>query len=63
MTTATFTPDRTIPRSRRLGLALRAIRAYGSAAVGVVVLGDHGPYGERTGVRDPRPRFVGRPQD
>ncbi|MFG2642491.1 hypothetical protein ACGFYP_16170 [Streptomyces sp. NPDC048370] len=60
MTTATFTPDRTIPRptSRRLGLALRAIRAYGTAAVDVVVLGR---YAEEAGVRNPRPEYVGGP--
>ncbi|MCT4356843.1 hypothetical protein M5362_27355 [Streptomyces sp. Je 1-79] len=58
MTTATFTPDRTIPRSRRLALALRAIRAYGTAAVDVVVLGR---YAEEAGVRNPRPRYVGGP--
>ncbi|MFJ3585937.1 hypothetical protein ACIPPS_27435 [Streptomyces sp. NPDC090127] len=58
MTTATFTPARTIPRSHRLGLALRAIRAYGSAAAEVVVLGR---YAEEAGVRDPRPRHQGHP--
>ncbi|MEU9995808.1 hypothetical protein [Streptomyces sp. NPDC050848] len=58
MATATFTPDRTIPRSHRLGLALRAIRAYGGAAVSVVLLGDHGP--REAGVRDPRPAYAER---
>ncbi|MFG2771938.1 hypothetical protein [Streptomyces sp. NPDC048350] len=58
MTTATFTPDRAIPRSHRLALALRAIRAYGSAAVDVVVLGR---YAEEAGVRNPRPEYIGGP--
>ncbi|MFD7321994.1 hypothetical protein ACFV9D_13080 [Streptomyces sp. NPDC059875] len=58
MTTATFTPDRTIPRSHRLALALRAIRAYGGAAVSVVLLGE---YAEEAGVKNPRPEYVGGP--
>lgn len=61
MATATFTPDRTIPHPRShhpVGLALRAIRAYGAAAVGVVVLGE---YPEEAGVRNPRPRYRGHP--
>ncbi|MFI8963900.1 hypothetical protein ACIGO8_17500 [Streptomyces sp. NPDC053493] len=55
-TTLTPAPAATLPRSRRLGLALRAIRAFGSAAVGVTLLGDHGP--AEAGVRDPRPRHL-----
>ncbi|HEY9369013.1 hypothetical protein [Streptomyces sp.] len=59
MTAATFTPATgTIPRSRRLGLALRAIRAYGGAAVGVALLGEYGP--PEAGVRDPRPAYAAR---
>ncbi|WP_137994173.1 hypothetical protein [Streptomyces vilmorinianum] len=58
MTTATFTPDRTIPRSRRLATALRGIRAFTGAAVEVVVLGR---YAEEAGVRNPRPEYVGGP--
>ncbi|MGW2200599.1 hypothetical protein [Streptomyces sp. NPDC001774] len=58
MTSATFTPDRSIPRPHRLGLALRAIGAYGAAAVSVLLLGE---YAEEAGVRNPRPRYVGGP--
>ncbi|MFF4168784.1 hypothetical protein [Streptomyces sp. NPDC001744] len=43
-------------RTRRPGLALRALRAFGGAAAGVVLLGDYGP--PEAGVRDPRPRYV-----
>ncbi|MGW6564367.1 hypothetical protein [Streptomyces sp. NPDC054975] len=56
MTTATLNPG--LPRSHRLGLALRAIRAYGGAAVSVVLLGEHGP--REAGVRDPRPVYAAR---
>lgn len=66
MTSATFTPDRTLPRSRtgsqdsrRLTTALRAIGAFTTAAVGVVLLGDYG--GEEAGVRNPRPEYRGGP--
>ncbi|MEU9865937.1 hypothetical protein AB0D99_34240 [Streptomyces sp. NPDC047971] len=55
MTTATLTP--TVSHSRRLALAARAIRAFGGAAVNVVLLG---VYEEEAGVRDPRPRYAGR---
>ncbi|WMX45750.1 hypothetical protein [Streptomyces roseicoloratus] len=62
MTSTTLTPATTAPH--RLGhalrhgpgLALRAIRAFGSAAVGVALLGSYGD--ERAGVRDPRPEYV-----
>ncbi|MFF9849568.1 hypothetical protein [Streptomyces litmocidini] len=58
MTATTFTPGTTVPRPRLttgLGLAttLRAIRAFGGAAAGVVLLGDYGP--PEAGVRNPRP--------
>ncbi|MET9624840.1 MULTISPECIES: hypothetical protein [unclassified Streptomyces] len=58
MTTATFTPARSLPgsRTRPLTTALRAIRAYGGAAVGVVLLGDHP---REAGVRNPRPVYRG----
>ncbi|WP_418957735.1 hypothetical protein [Streptomyces tritici] len=56
MTTTTLTPG--IPHSRRLALALRAIRAYGGAAVSVVLLG---AYDERAGVKNPRPEYLSEP--
>ncbi|MFF1507999.1 hypothetical protein [Streptomyces sp. NPDC058326] len=58
MTATTFTSATTIPRPRvrHLGTALRAIRAFGGAAAGVVLLGDYGPPG--AGVRNPRPEYA-----
>ncbi|MFH8259559.1 hypothetical protein [Streptomyces roseolus] len=56
MSATTFTLVTTVPRPRPGRLAattLRAVRAFGSAAVGVALLGDLGPEG--AGVRDPRP--------
>ncbi|MFJ8664341.1 hypothetical protein [Streptomyces sp. NPDC093600] len=60
MTAATFTPAHTTarPHVRPLSTALRAIRAFGGAAVGVVVLG---AYPEEAGVRNPRPEYRGGP--
>ncbi|MBT2445039.1 hypothetical protein J7E93_34110 [Streptomyces sp. ISL-36] len=68
MTTASFTPARTLPRpgarstagsaARPVTTALRAIRAFGGAAVGVVLLGR---YAQEAGVKDPRPAHVGEP--
>ncbi|MFD0373112.1 hypothetical protein [Streptomyces sp. NPDC059071] len=58
MTATTLTPATTVPH--RLGLALRAIRAFGSAAVGVVLLGSYGD--EQAGVRAPRPEYSGAPE-
>ncbi|MFJ3780288.1 hypothetical protein [Streptomyces sp. NPDC090093] len=56
MSATTFTLVTTAPRLHRVGLALRAIRAFGGAAAGVVLLGDYGP--SEAGVRDPRPRHA-----
>ncbi|MFB7826949.1 hypothetical protein [Streptomyces hydrogenans] len=59
MTATTFTLVTTVPRPRPRRLAataVRAVRAFGGAAVGVVLLGDLGPAG--AGVRDPRPVHV-----
>ncbi|MEV6326157.1 hypothetical protein [Streptomyces sp. NPDC051909] len=54
MTTTTLTPVTGIPHRLAFGLrAIRAIRAVGAAAVGVVLLGSYGD--EEAGVRDPRP--------
>ena len=55
MTATTFTlvTSVTRPRVRPLDTALRAIRAFGGAAAGVVLLGDYGP--PEAGVRNPRP--------
>lgn len=55
MTATTFTHVTTIPRPRvrPLGTALRAIRAFGGAAVGVVLLGDYGP--PEAGCQEPSP--------
>ncbi|WP_329117708.1 hypothetical protein [Streptomyces sp. NBC_01353] len=57
MTTVTLTPG--VPHSRRLTLtlAVRAVRAFGGAAVNVVLLG---VYEEEAGVRNPRPQYAGR---
>ncbi|MFG3347152.1 hypothetical protein ACGF1Z_19030 [Streptomyces sp. NPDC048018] len=57
MTTTTLTPASTLPH--RLAFGLRAIRAFGAAAVGAVLLGSYGDHDERAGVRDPRPRHLG----
>ncbi|MFF8598906.1 hypothetical protein ACF065_08345 [Streptomyces sp. NPDC015232] len=56
--TTTLAPASTVPH--RLGFVLRAIRAFGSAAVGVVVLGSYEERDPRAGVRDPRPAHLGR---
>ncbi|GGT37046.1 hypothetical protein [Streptomyces purpureus] len=58
MTAATFTPAAApaVPRPHRLGPALRALRAFGGAAVAVALLG---AYDERSGVRGPRPEYGG----
>ncbi|MFB7370570.1 hypothetical protein ACFC0D_12110 [Streptomyces sp. NPDC056222] len=55
MTTVTLNPG--VPHSRRLTFAVRAIRAFGGAAVNVVLLG---VYEEEAGVRNPRPQYAGR---
>ncbi|KAA6218927.1 hypothetical protein [Streptomyces filamentosus] len=57
MSATTFTLVTSIPRPRRFAAtALRAVRAFGGAAVGVVLLGDPGP--EEAGVRNPRPVYA-----
>ncbi|MDX2560178.1 hypothetical protein PV371_11030 [Streptomyces sp. TX20-6-3] len=58
MTATTFTLVTTVarPRVRPLDTALRAIRAFGGAAAGVVLLGDYGP--PEAGVRNPRPAYA-----
>ncbi|MET8506555.1 hypothetical protein ABZV60_18155 [Streptomyces sp. NPDC004787] len=59
-TTLAPAPSSAVPH--RLGFALRAIRAFGSAAVGVVLLGSYqegGEHGRRAGVRAPRPAHLG----
>ncbi|MCD2465281.1 MULTISPECIES: hypothetical protein [unclassified Streptomyces] len=58
MTATTFTLVTTVtrPRVRPLSTALRAIRAFGGAAAGVVLLGDYGP--PEAGVRNPRPEYA-----
>ncbi|MFH8578742.1 hypothetical protein OHB11_17005 [Streptomyces zaomyceticus] len=58
MTATTFTLVTTVtrPRVRPLNTALRAIRAFGGAAAGVVLLGDYGP--PEAGVRHPRPEYA-----
>ncbi|MFD5327983.1 hypothetical protein [Streptomyces sp. NPDC127092] len=62
MTATTLTPATTVPHrlGLGLGLALRAIRAFGSAAVGVVLLGSYGD--EQAGVRAPRPEYSRAPE-
>ncbi|MEU5215310.1 hypothetical protein AB0G79_03805 [Streptomyces sp. NPDC020807] len=64
MAATTFTPvseavTTATPRPHaraRTAKALRAIRAFGGAAVSVALLGDYGP--PEAGVRDPRPARV-----
>ncbi|MET9721810.1 hypothetical protein [Streptomyces zaomyceticus] len=58
MTATTFTLVTTMtrPRVRPLNTALRAIRAFGGAAAGVVLLGDYGP--PEAGIRHPRPEYA-----
>ncbi|MFD8642153.1 hypothetical protein ACFV14_17825 [Streptomyces zaomyceticus] len=58
MTATTFTIVTTVtrPRVRPLNTALRAIRAFGGAAAGVVLLGDYGP--PEAGIRHPRPEYA-----
>ncbi|GGY24516.1 hypothetical protein [Streptomyces omiyaensis] len=58
MSATTFTLVTTVPRPRPARL-VAALRAFGSAAVGVVLLGDHGP--EEAGVRNPRPVYAPAP--
>ncbi|MFE3071950.1 hypothetical protein [Streptomyces sp. NPDC059247] len=58
MTATTFTLVTTVPRLRRTASALRAIRAFGGAVAGVVLLGDCGPPG--AAVRNPHPTHTGR---
>ncbi|MFE5879997.1 hypothetical protein [Streptomyces hydrogenans] len=62
MTATTFTLVTTVPRPRPRRLAataVRAVRAFGGAAVGVVLLGDLGDLGPAgAGVRDPRPEHA-----
>ncbi|MFE5793743.1 hypothetical protein ACFQ8C_14375 [Streptomyces sp. NPDC056503] len=59
MSATTFTLVTTVPRPRPRRL-VAAVRAFGSAAVGVVLLGDlgddRGPGG--AGVRNPRPVYA-----
>ena len=52
------TAPTTLPH--RLAFGLRAIRAFGAAAVGVVLLGSYEDHDERAGVRDPRPTRLNR---
>ena len=58
MTATTFTLVTTVPRprTRPLATAFRAMRAFGGAAAGVVLLGDYGP--PEAGVRNPRPEYA-----
>ncbi|MFB7517704.1 hypothetical protein [Streptomyces sp. NPDC056144] len=60
MAATTFTLVTTRPRPRlrphALARTLRAIRAFGGAAVSVALLGDYGP--PEAGVRDPRPTHI-----
>ncbi|MCX2180846.1 hypothetical protein KV205_09935 [Streptomyces sp. SKN60] len=58
-TTSTLT-SMTSPISRRLGLALRAVHAFGAAAVGVVLLGSYDDHAA-AGVRAPRPEYANGP--
>ncbi|MET9952911.1 hypothetical protein ABZ135_15350 [Streptomyces sp. NPDC006339] len=61
MTATTLTPATTVPhRLDRLAHGLRAIRAFGSAAASVVLLGSYDGL-EEAGVRSPRPAHLGRP--
>ncbi|MEU3400333.1 hypothetical protein [Streptomyces filamentosus] len=57
MSATTFTLVTSIPGPRRFAAtALRAVRAFGGAAVGVALLGDPGPDG--AGVGNPRPAHL-----
>lgn len=56
MAATTFTLVTTLPRPHLLTTTLRALRAFGGAAVSVALLGDYGP--PEAGIRDPRPRPV-----
>ncbi|MEW1694306.1 hypothetical protein ACIQCR_15580 [Streptomyces sp. NPDC093249] len=58
MTATTFTLVTTVPRLRRTASALRAMRAFGGAVAGVVLLGDYGPPG--AAVRNPHLTHAGR---
>ncbi|MFD4377767.1 hypothetical protein [Streptomyces sp. NPDC058486] len=60
MTATTFTLVTTVPRPRRL---MAALRAFGSAAVEVALLGDYGDYGDASGpggagIKNPRPAYA-----
>ncbi|MEU2548373.1 hypothetical protein ABZ618_23525 [Streptomyces roseolus] len=55
MSATTFTLVTTVPRPRPRRL-VAALRAFGSAAVDVALLGDLGPEG--AGVRNPRPTYA-----
>ncbi|XIE79621.1 hypothetical protein AB6O49_19645 [Streptomyces sp. SBR177] len=62
--TTTLAPAASSTVPHRLGFVIRAIRAFGSAAVGVVLLGSYQEGAEhdpRAGVRDPRPAHLGHP--
>ncbi|MFJ9808035.1 hypothetical protein ACIRTB_07380 [Streptomyces sp. NPDC101158] len=60
MSATTLTSASTAPTTlpHRLALGVRAIRAFGAAAVGTVLLGSYEEHDERAGVRDPRPRHL-----
>ncbi|MEV5968411.1 hypothetical protein [Streptomyces sp. NPDC051921] len=60
MTATTLTPASTAATTlpHRLAFGLRAIRAFGAAAVGVVLLGSYEDHDGRAGVRDPRPAHL-----
>lgn len=67
MSATTFTLVTTVPRPRPRRL-VAALRAFGSAAVDVALLGDYGDYGD-TGtphgagvVRNPRPTYTPGPR-
>ncbi|GAA3901456.1 hypothetical protein GCM10022244_09540 [Streptomyces gulbargensis] len=59
MTATTFTLVTALPRPRRLGTALSAVRAFGTAAAEVTLLGSYGP--PEAGVRHPAPRYAPAP--
>ncbi|MFI8826858.1 hypothetical protein [Streptomyces sp. NPDC053431] len=60
MTATTLSPASTAPTTlpHRLAFGLRAIRAFGAAAVDVVLLGSYEEHDPRAGVRDPRPAHL-----
>ncbi|MEV6204911.1 hypothetical protein AB0M64_33810 [Streptomyces sp. NPDC051771] len=63
MSATTFTLVTTVPRPRPRRLAA-ALRAFGSAAVDVALLGDYGDTTGRhgAGVRNPRPVYAPGPR-